>query len=74
MYIFQYLLINTDSYNPFIFQTNILVNNQFNACIADFGLAQLVSNQQGNGSSVSRSGSLRWMAPELHAPERFGFQ
>ena len=51
-------------------QTNILVNNQFNACIADLGLAQLVSvaNQQGNGSSISRSGSLRWMAPELLGP------
>jgi serine/threonine-protein kinase TNNI3K len=60
----------------FYSQTNILVNNQFNACIADFGLAQLVavSNQQGNGSSVSHSGSVRWMAPELHDPKRFGFE
>jgi serine/threonine protein kinase len=46
-------------------QANILVNDRFDACLADFGLASvLYDTGTASDSNLSR-GTLRWMAPEL---------
>ncbi|KAJ7145907.1 kinase-like domain-containing protein [Mycena epipterygia] len=47
---------------------NILVTRDWSACLTDFGLS-LYSDL--SGRSTSRGGSVRWMAPELIAPEEF---
>ncbi|KAF9457394.1 hypothetical protein BDZ94DRAFT_232746 [Collybia nuda] len=51
---------------------NILINDEWQACLADFGLTVVsettLATQTSNGH-----GSMRWMAPELHDPEFFGF-
>ncbi|KAF8959814.1 kinase-like domain-containing protein [Flammula alnicola] len=69
--------------------TNILVDQDGNACIADFGLSVLgdrhssssitgitptdeISSSSVPHSTHSGAGSPRWMAPELHLPEKWG--
>ncbi|KAF7326860.1 Kinase-like protein [Mycena venus] len=49
---------------------NVLINNDLNACLADFGLS--VGADVTSMSTSNRAGSVRWMAPELIDPERFG--
>ncbi|KAJ6476175.1 kinase-like domain-containing protein [Mycena sanguinolenta] len=50
--------------------TNILINEHWSACLADFGLS-ILSDATAT-MSTNRGGSLYWMAPELLAPDRFG--
>ncbi|KAJ7255964.1 kinase-like domain-containing protein, partial [Mycena rebaudengoi] len=50
---------------------NILINDNWSACLADFGLTSLSEASAATHSS-NRAGTVRWMAPELLAPERFG--
>ncbi|KAJ7717076.1 kinase-like domain-containing protein [Mycena maculata] len=50
---------------------NILINQDWSACLADFGLS-VFSNATTSMHTSNRSGSIYWMAPELIAPERFG--
>ncbi|KAJ7767392.1 kinase-like domain-containing protein, partial [Mycena maculata] len=50
---------------------NILINEDWNACLADFGLS-VFSNATASMHTSNRAGSLRWMAPELIDPDRFG--
>jgi len=50
-------------------QGNILIDNSWNVCVADFGLAGFVDATA--HTSTTRNGSTRWMAPELHGPELF---
>ncbi|KAF8183782.1 kinase-like domain-containing protein [Mycena galopus ATCC 62051] len=57
--------------------TNILVSDDWNACLADFGLASVIEDPTSTAggalsSSASHAGSLRWFAPELIAPTFFG--
>ncbi|KAJ6486687.1 kinase-like domain-containing protein, partial [Mycena sanguinolenta] len=61
--------------------TNILISDDgnasvFNACLSDFGLATTIadadSTTAGVTSSSNRAGSVRWFAPELIEPTRFG--
>ncbi|KAF9457390.1 kinase-like domain-containing protein [Collybia nuda] len=52
--------------------SNILINEEWQACLADFGLAVVSDSTMGSQTSNSH-GSVRWMAPELHDPESFGF-
>ncbi|KAJ6542649.1 kinase-like domain-containing protein [Mycena capillaripes] len=56
--------------------TNILVSEDWNVCLADFGLTGIiddaVSNTNGAHTSSNHAGSLRWFAPELIAPTTFG--
>ncbi|KAJ7663064.1 kinase-like domain-containing protein [Mycena polygramma] len=52
---------------------NILVTDDWSACLADFGLAQF-SVVTSTVSSLNRGGTLRWMAPELLNPGDFGLQ
>ncbi|KAJ6460460.1 kinase-like domain-containing protein, partial [Mycena vitilis] len=56
---------------------NILVSDECTACLADFGLATTVRDENTDTTAVmvsssSRSGSMRWFAPELFVPEQFG--
>ncbi|KAJ7141842.1 kinase-like domain-containing protein [Mycena crocata] len=49
---------------------NILIDQDWRACLADFGLSG-VSDATNHGTS-NRAGSIYWMAPELINPEQFG--
>ncbi|KAJ6479207.1 kinase-like domain-containing protein [Mycena vitilis] len=49
---------------------NILIQEDWSACLADFGLSAF-SDATASVTS-NRAGSTYWMAPELLAPERFG--
>ncbi|KAJ7041214.1 kinase-like domain-containing protein [Mycena alexandri] len=49
---------------------NILITQDWRACLADFGLS-VVSNAT-SSMSTNRGGSVYWMAPELLDSERFG--
>ncbi|KAJ7631920.1 kinase-like domain-containing protein [Mycena polygramma] len=57
--------------------TNILVSDDGNACLADFGLTRVIddviSDTSGAlGTSSNHAGSVRWFAPELIDPTLFG--
>ncbi|KAJ7719616.1 kinase-like domain-containing protein, partial [Mycena olivaceomarginata] len=50
---------------------NILISDDGNACLSDFGLATTFSEADstaGMTSSSNRAGSVRWFAPELSSP------
>ncbi|KAJ7619452.1 kinase-like domain-containing protein [Roridomyces roridus] len=51
--------------------TNILIKDDWSACLADFGLSVLASTTASVHTSA-RAGSPYWMAPELIDPARFG--
>ncbi|KAJ7145871.1 kinase-like domain-containing protein, partial [Mycena epipterygia] len=51
--------------------TNILINEDWSACLTDFGLS-VFSNATSSMRTSTRAGSLYWMAPELIDPDRFG--
>ncbi|KAJ7269932.1 kinase-like domain-containing protein [Mycena rebaudengoi] len=51
---------------------NILISNEWSACLADFGLTSFSDVTASTDTSHNRAGSLRWMAPELIDPEKFG--
>jgi hypothetical protein len=56
-------------------KANILITDEFRACLADFGLALAIESQVLNTSSAGSSrGTLRWLAPEVldssRKPER----
>lgn len=56
-------------------QVNVLVNNDYRAVIADFGLVAIVSTSSVvtlATSVLAVGGSERWMAPELLYPEKYG--
>ncbi|KAJ6560238.1 hypothetical protein B0H19DRAFT_1027892 [Mycena capillaripes] len=50
---------------------NILITEEWSACLADFGLSVITSATTTMHTS-QRAGSLYWMAPELIDPDRFG--
>ncbi|KAJ7145890.1 kinase-like domain-containing protein [Mycena epipterygia] len=52
---------------------NILINEDWSACLTDFGLS-VFSNATSSMRTSTRAGSLYWMAPELIDPDRFGFR
>ncbi|KAF7336054.1 hypothetical protein MSAN_02319200 [Mycena sanguinolenta] len=54
---------------------NILITDEGNACLSDFGLATTIVDADstvGVTSSSNRAGSVRWFAPELIEPTNFG--
>jgi serine/threonine protein kinase len=57
--------------------TNILVADDWNVCLADFGLTGVIEDAVSSTSgaltsTANHAGSLRWFAPELIAPTFFG--
>ncbi|KAJ6485878.1 ras guanine nucleotide exchange factor domain-containing protein [Mycena sanguinolenta] len=52
--------------------TNILIKEDWSACLADFGLSILSDTT--STASTNRGGSTYWMAPELLDPDRFGIK
>jgi serine/threonine protein kinase len=56
-------------------QANILINSEFRACLADFGLAAIIEDAsylEGTGT-YKTAGTIRWMAPEILDPEKYGY-
>ena len=67
-------------------KANIVIDQGFRACLADFGLSTIVGIEHRaavNASSISvaseislmsftSGGTTRWMSPELLDPDRFG--
>lgn len=45
---------------------NLLLDDQFNLKIADFGFAAPVEGRDGNGLLLTKLGTLNYMAPEIH--------
>ena len=56
-------------------QANVLINSQRRACLADFGLVAIREEASSvDGPSVDKvAGTIRWMAPEILDPERYGY-
>ena len=54
-------------------QANILINNSGHACLMEFCLSRIVTDQS-NSSSLISGGTIRWMSPELLDPDQFGFE
>ncbi|KAF8216543.1 kinase-like domain-containing protein [Mycena galopus ATCC 62051] len=52
---------------------NILVDDDWHACLADFGLA-VFSEATAATHTSHRGGSVRWMGPELHYPQSCGLE
>ncbi|KAJ7224784.1 kinase-like domain-containing protein [Mycena rebaudengoi] len=52
---------------------NILITQDWSACLADFGLTSFTDATVATTTSHQAS-TLRWMAPELIDPDRFGLQ
>ena len=55
-------------------QANILINHNCHACLADFSLLTIASDQSIVLSSCEEGGTIQWMSPELLDPERFGLK
>ncbi|KAF7374478.1 Kinase-like protein [Mycena sanguinolenta] len=51
---------------------NILINDDWSACLADFGLS--IFSDATSSLTTNRGGSPYWMAPELLDPDRFGMR
>lgn len=54
---------------------NILINSECRACLADFGLAAIIEESTSieGVSGPKAGGTIRWMAPEILDPERYGY-
>lgn len=61
---------------PPVQKANILVDGTGCARLADFGLLKIMSDprNQLSSSSAIGGGTVRWMGPELIAPEQFGLK
>ena len=55
-------------------QPNILIKNDGHACIADFSLLTIISDQQTFLSTTVDGGTIPWMSPELLDPTSFGVE
>jgi serine/threonine protein kinase len=53
-------------------QSNIFIDSEFKPLIGDFGLSFFSDTNV--TSHMQSKGSLRWMAPELVLPQKFGFE
>ncbi|KAF7347165.1 PINc domain-containing protein [Mycena venus] len=51
---------------------NILINEDWSACLADFGLS--IFSDATSSMTTNRGGSPYWMAPELLNPDQFGLK
>jgi len=55
-------------------KANILIGHDGRACIADFSLLTIISDQETFLSSCVGGGTIPWMSPELLDPESFGLE
>ena len=55
-------------------QANILIRDDGRACLADFSLLTIASNQSTFITSCVEGGTIQWMSPELIYPDRFGLE
>ena len=55
-------------------KANILIDQFGHACLADFGLLTMISDQDTFLSSCTQGGTTPWMSPELLDPESFGLK
>ena len=57
------------------YKVNILIDSEHRARLADFGLTVVVDETTDRSIAHNRGmgGTVRWMAPEVMYPERFGF-
>ena len=55
-------------------QTNVLINNNGHACLADFSLFTMASDRSTIIPSCIEDGTIRWMSPELIYPESCGLK
>ncbi|KAJ7646792.1 kinase-like domain-containing protein [Roridomyces roridus] len=53
--------------------SNILINEDWSACLSDFGLSSF-SDATTAAHTSTRAGSTFWMSPELISPEKFGLE
>ena len=76
MYVFGCLSRATAATNLPVRKANILVDDTGNARLADFGFLTVVSDPANRLSSSSnlQGGTVRWMSPELIAPQQFGLK
>lgn len=61
-----------DAYNH---QGNILITEEGNACIGDFGITGVITDPtvvEPGSTTTSKPGVVRYMAPELLNPSQFG--
>ena len=54
-------------------KTNVLIDNNGHACLADFGLIRITSDEPTITSSI-RATTAQWMSPELLDPDSFGLK
>jgi len=52
---------------------NVLIDGDWQACLADFGLVVFADAASNNYGSL-RGGAVRWLSPELIDPEEYGFE
>jgi len=55
-------------------KANILIDQGGHACLADFSLLTIVTDQSAIISSCPEGGTIPWMSPELLDPESFGMK
>ena len=55
-------------------KANVVIDKTYRARLADFGLLTVISDSIDffSSSAHAHGGTLRWMSPELIAPEKFG--
>jgi serine/threonine protein kinase len=53
-------------------KSNILIDNNGHACLADFSSLTIATDQPTDTLSSAPDGTVRWMSPELFDPEKFG--
>ncbi|KAF9648296.1 kinase-like protein [Thelephora ganbajun] len=69
-YLHEYSIVHGD-----LKGANILIDSNCRARLADFGLSVVIDESTTEGTINNRGirGTIRWMAPELMCPEKFGF-
>ena len=68
------MLISTPPPKALFIKLNVLIDEDGNARLADFGLLTIVleSTHHTNSSTSTSAGTKRWMSPELLDPDHFG--
>lgn len=65
------VLLLSDSFDP---KVNVLVDNDGHACLADFGLLTIISDEPTITSTAGGATTAQWTSPELLVPEQFGLK